>query len=520
VTFIAHAPASRRAGVLPAVLAAALVALLALAGPAWATSGPTKLLDPSVSPREAPPGTPVEFAVTYRNREGSAPDYVRVVVGGAAHPMAPLTAAETYKDGVRFAVTLALPLGVHDVRFEGMDRDKFTDEVAAGTVTIASPAPPPPTATPTPTAAPSPTAAPAAPTPTAAPSPAAPAAPAPTATPATGGAGTVTGGDTGTGTTGGTTTAGTATGDTGTAPGNTVTGSSGAPGIGPGTGLDGGDQADIAAVPGAADHPAGGGVFGSESASPDERGSTSAPDGGVAPRPGAGDTTDGASGGPTVTLASGLPSALGGPPIPPSIRVLSVLVTTTGGVAMAMAFMLFGKRRRDGEPTAPDEVLQAAAARGPGLAASAGLVRPAAVLVDPDAHLPRWRRPSLLEARKNDPLRSVSTPTTLTFAQGVAEPVAGRERRRIRYRLVRLLDSPDELRSMEIGSVDEGDEVQLLERSGAYWLVLCPDGQQGWLHKMVLGDAVVDDPDVGPELDGFDEEAVFAAFLETRAREA
>jgi len=187
---------------------------------------------------------------------------------------------------------------------------------------------------------------------------------------------------------------------------------------------------------------------------------------------------------------------------------------------MAMAFMLFGKRRRDGEPTAPDEVLQAAAARGSGLAASAGLVRPAPVLVDPDAHLPRWRRPSLLEARKNDPLRSVSTPTTLTFAQGVAEPVAGRERRRIRYRLVRLLDSPDELRSVEIGSVDEGDEVQLLERSGAYWLVLCPDGQQGWLHKMVLGHAVVDDPEVGPELDGFDEEAVIAAFLEARAREA
>ena len=42
--------------------------------------------------------------------------------------------------------------------------------------------------------------------------------------------------------------------------------------------------------------------------------------------------------------------------------------------------------------------------------------------------------------------------------------------------------------------LDEGDEVQLLERSGVYWFVLCPDGQQGWVHKMVLGE-VIDEPE-------------------------
>ena len=56
--------------------------------------------------------------------------------------------------------------------------------------------------------------------------------------------------------------------------------------------------------------------------------------------------------------------------------------------------------------------------------------------------------------------------------------------------MVRLLDSPDELRGAEIGYLDQGDEVQLLEKYGAYWLVLSPDGQQGWLHKMTLGDTV------------------------------
>src|SRR4029077_9169531 len=43
-------------------------------------------------------------------------------------------------------------------------------------------------------------------------------------------------------------------------------------------------------------------------------------------------------------------------------------IATTGGVAMLMAFMVFGKRRRDGEPTADDDVLADRAARGTGLA--------------------------------------------------------------------------------------------------------------------------------------------------------
>jgi SH3-like domain-containing protein len=68
--------------------------------------------------------------------------------------------------------------------------------------------------------------------------------------------------------------------------------------------------------------------------------------------------------------------------------------------------------------------------------------------------------------------------------------LSGRERRVIRYRVVRLLDTPDELRGQEIGFLDQGDEVQLVEKYGAYWLVLAPDGQQGWLHKMVLGEVV------------------------------
>ena len=72
------------------------------------------------------------------------------------------------------------------------------------------------------------------------------------------------------------------------------------------------------------------------------------------------------------------------------------------------------------------------------------------------------------------------------------------ERRQIGYRLVRLLDSPDELRATEIGIIDQGDEVQLLQRHGVYWLVPCPDGRQGSVHRMTLADP---DQSAAPEFE-------------------
>lgn len=180
----------------------------------------------------------------------------------------------------------------------------------------------------------------------------------------------------------------------------------------------------------------------------------------------------------------------GGIPLPARMAVSAVV--TTGTVTLAMAFVLFGKRRRDGEQPAADEVLAAAAGTMARPVPASTLVSmtpaPAIVERDAEADLPRWRRPSLLAARKADPLRSVTSATALSFDHGAVGPIDGHERRRIRYRLVRLLDAPDELRGSETGFLDQGDEVQLIERSGAYWLVLCPDGSRGWIHKMTLAE--------------------------------
>jgi hypothetical protein len=221
-----------------------------------------------------------------------------------------------------------------------------------------------------------------------------------------------------------------------------------------------------------------------------------------------------------------------------------------------MAFALFGRRRRDDDM--PDAVMAAAAATGlavlpfPLTAAARSAAALGSAPVDDDAArapapdeaiagteeneslMPRWRRPSLLLARKADPIRDATPAARLTFDHGLVGPLDGRERRVIRYRVVRLLDSPDELRGAEIGYLDQGDEVQLLEKYGAYWLVLSPDGQQGWLHKMTLGDILDAD---GQATDGavatmpiaadswtmgesdIDSD-VFEAYLESRRREA
>ena len=172
-------------------------------------------------------------------------------------------------------------------------------------------------------------------------------------------------------------------------------------------------------------------------------------------------------------------------PTLPAVVGSTILVTTW------MAFMLFNKRRRDGDPPAPDGILQAAAATGIGM----GMVfAPAPVAPpDPEALMPRWRRPSLLEARKTDPVRSPApVRPRLTFAIGASDANPGAERRAIRYAVIPLLDRPDEILAQRIGELVAGDEVQVEQRSGAYCHVLCPDGRQGWVHRTTLGDVIAE----------------------------
>jgi hypothetical protein len=241
------------------------------------------------------------------------------------------------------------------------------------------------------------------------------------------------------------------------------------------------------------------------------------------------------------TLASAADVLASGRPAVP-LGLVATLVSTSGVVGATLAFGLFGKRRRDGEPPEDDDVLAQRAASplavaqasafvaGGGGGGSATAIAPASTALQAELAMPRWRRPSLLEARKADPIRDATPAPRLTFDHGLVGPLEGRERRLIRYSLVRLLDIPDELRGTELAFLDQGDEVQLLEKRGVYWLVLCPDGRQGWIHKMTLGETVglptvsstptatmpiaPETWTMGDDIDG----DVLAAYLESRRR--
>lgn len=500
---------TRRPAATPLVsLWAALVLVLALVGPVLANQGPTRLYDPAVSPRSGSPTTTIVFTVEYRNREGSAPDHVSVVIDGVAHAMTG-SGGTNWKAGVRNTWSTKLPVGTHTISFEAADTRRFSDEIAGGTVTITAPTPTPtpaPTATPRPTATPTTTAAPTAtprPTsqPTATPRPTSIPAPTPRPTPTPAPA---------------TTLAPTAT------PGST-TGSGAGPGAtqdpATGPGSSSGPDAGSTSAPGGTSAPgpdgSGPGAGTDDALGPDGTGSGP---GGSAPGGSAPGGRDSSASGPGWGALSSALATLG-IDRPPTITILPMLVGTTGAMTMAFAFAIFGKKRRDELPPAPDEVLRADAARIHETVP--GVVRTAAIpaLLDEEAGMPRWRRPSLIQARKADPARSTaSADGRMSFDRGMVAAVDGRERRVIRYRVVRLLDAPDELRSADVGQLDQGDEVQLLEKSGTYWLVLCPDGRQGWLHKMTLGEIVTDGPPAACVLRDDEDDDVLTAFLQSRAR--
>ena len=106
--------------------------------------------------------------------------------------------------------------------------------------------------------------------------------------------------------------------------------------------------------------------------------------------------------------------------------------------------------------------------------------------VDPEATIPRWRRPSVQAARQS---RSASATVSLPVRFATA-PRPGDDRRVVGYRLVRVADSPDEVRSAELGRFDRGDEVEVLEAAREWTRVRGASGLEGWvLSQTILSSA-------------------------------
>jgi hypothetical protein len=101
---------------------------------------------------------------------------------------------------------------------------------------------------------------------------------------------------------------------------------------------------------------------------------------------------------------------------------------------------------------------------------------------DPEALIPRWRRPSLQAARKSHwaPVGDVRQP--LRFGAGAAVS----SRMVVGFRMVRVADRPDDMEGDELGRLDRGDEVDVFRRHGAFALVRAPDGLEGWVVAATL----------------------------------
>jgi hypothetical protein len=136
------------------------------------------------------------------------------------------------------------------------------------------------------------------------------------------------------------------------------------------------------------------------------------------------------------------------------------------GIVLAGIVGLVGIVRRP-HAGAPAEQLAAMEATSSAAAATQRLEESTAVdamapplsakAADPEANMPRWRRPSLLEARRADPSRQASPyRIAMRFTDDRAQSP---DVRVVRYAVVPLLDRPDEVLGLRVADLENGDEV-------------------------------------------------------------
>lgn len=175
------------------------------------------------------------------------------------------------------------------------------------------------------------------------------------------------------------------------------------------------------------------------------------------------------------------------------------LATTTAialGIVGAGVVGLLGVARRPTKEqlSAHDEIAAMMAPPPPEVAplprpsigtSSEAMAPQTASTVDPEANMPRWRRPSLLEARHSDYTRGTATQRPPMRFSG--DDSADVEVRVVRYAVVPVLDRPDEVVGLLQSELAYGDEVQVMSSTGAFLEVLCPNGERGWVHRTTLG---------------------------------
>jgi hypothetical protein len=166
------------------------------------------------------------------------------------------------------------------------------------------------------------------------------------------------------------------------------------------------------------------------------------------------------------------------------LPVFAWSLTTALGV-MLFAFVLRRPARRERVPVGPNLAAAVAVTQPVPLVPGANPVagRNGDEVRPEEANMPRWLRPTLREQRQWSDRAAYAVRDPEQFA---SPPRAGADRRTIGYRLVRLSDGPDDLRSNEISRLDRGDEVEIIGDQGGFLQVRTPSGLEGWVPRVAI----------------------------------
>jgi len=166
-----------------------------------------------------------------------------------------------------------------------------------------------------------------------------------------------------------------------------------------------------------------------------------------------------------VTLdLSGLPAALGGAFSNP---LLIWLLTATGGTMLYLGLV---RRPGDDDASSGELVLATATQAGPSRTGSnRGTAAVVAAVAAAGPTVPAGDASPVTE------LRTFDTP-----------PAKGAERAVVGYHKVRLSSKPDGLRSVELGRLQRGDEVEIVDSYAGFLQVRTPDDITGWVPRHTI----------------------------------
>jgi SH3 domain-containing protein len=190
---------------------------------------------------------------------------------------------------------------------------------------------------------------------------------------------------------------------------------------------------------------------------------------------------------PGITVGGGITgTGFGGDPgLGGILPILLLPVAAIGGGILIAAY-----RRRRREDEGPAE--------GAALAAPAGEVVPA-LTESGDAPLADPAIEEDLEPIDEDAPLKKTRRASKKLAAGAAMAAAAAERRmfeeppkkgvsraKVGYRRVRISSEPDAVRSTELGRLDRGDEVEILESYEGFLQIRTPDNIVGWILRHTI----------------------------------